>query len=214
MKKFLGAGAFGSCYLVDDLKVMKIFYEPMEKNFIDPNLVGIDNDTYIFYEKLIKSNKKIVAAISRYINSLDLNHKDIGIDDLISSVSNSYSDTDILSDTNIVINDIQPKNMLYDGHLRIIDTDFYYLNDNLIQDLENNNIQRLNEGYGSFFPIPEDFIKERRNLLNLYYQTFSINSDNKTIKEFLILLKQELEMYEEKNFITVSEMKKSLLRIK
>ena len=104
--------------------------------------------------------------------------------------------------------------MLYDGHLRIIDTDFYYLNDNLIQDLENNNIQRLNEGYGSFFPIPEDFIKERRNLLNLYYQTFSINSDNKTIKEFLILLKQELEMYEEKNFITVSEMKKSLLRIK
>ena len=62
--KKLGEGSFGRCYLTDDFRVLKIFIMAKFINKIDERLLGIKNDTYVFYDSFLKNEYEKFNIIS------------------------------------------------------------------------------------------------------------------------------------------------------
>lgn len=215
MGKYLGGGLTGSCYL-DSGKVTKIYKNPSVLYGIPSEFVGLYNSTYVFPEKMILDSNtgKRVAAVFRYIESLPLDKKDISIDDVISSIDTCYTDTDKLSKQGIRTFDVYPKNMMYDKGIKIIDVDYYYFSND--KDIFINNIDDLNFALMSLFiksPLQmkcPEIIQENKVLFDLYNQAFSSGNDNKTLKEFLINLKDIVQEKEQKEVKMASEYKRLL----
>lgn len=208
--KYLGHGFYGTCYLTDDGKVFKDFNRIVEKPFIPKELINVKNDTYIFYDKVLYKDGNITSGYLKYIDSKTLDIKDIKMDDLISSIDKVYDDTKDISDKRICSYDVFPKNMMYDGKIRMIDTDLYSIDNEKDKDvILYQNIRNVNDGIGELL-FSLDFniqnINKNDELLGLFFQTFH-SLDNKTLKEFLICLKKYLE---DKKFSYVSEYRRFL----
>jgi len=213
----IGNGKNGNCYL-ENGQVIKIYNNKNVLSGIPSEFVGLYNDTYVFPEKMILdvNTKKRIAAVFRYIDSLTLDKKDISIYDVIDSIDKCYIDTDKLSKQGIRTFDVYPKNMMYNNGIKIIDIDYYYLSDD--KDLFEDNISDLNYGLGLLFfdasklcvDCPK-LIMNESDLFNLYNQTF-MSLDNKTLKQFLICLKDYVQEEEQKEVKMVSEYKKILSR--
>lgn len=218
MNKFLGKGINGSCYLDEETgEVIKIYNNSLILDSIPSEFVGLYNSTYVFPKRMIldPNTGKRVATVFRYIDSLSLDKKDIDIDDIINSIDKCYNDTDKISKQEIVTFDVFPKNMLYDDSIKIIDIDYYNIGDlkdyNLIK---LRNITTLNKGLGVLF---FDIFSDLPNLINgnpvlkeLFYQCFTLNNDNRTLKEFLLHLKKIVQEQEQKEIKMASEFRKIL----
>lgn len=193
MAKMLGEGSFGRCYLTDDFRVLKIFTIAKFINKIDERLIGIKNDTYVFYDSFLKNEYEKLGIYERYIPGKSLDKQDISYSLLINAIDKAYSDTDDLSYQGIETCDVLPRNMIYYNGIKIIDTDFYNASssDKL---LKASNIQRFNQGIEALI-IPDDDIPKmllnNKNLNELWLQTMESLDDNRTLKEFLICLRDE-----------------------
>ena len=193
MAKVLGERSFGRCYLTDDFRVLKIFIMAKFINKIDERLLGIKNDTYVFYDSFLKNEYEKLGIYERYIPGKSLDKQDISYDNLIKSIDKVYSDTDALSYQNIETYDVLPRNMIYYNGIKIIDTDFYNAlsSDKLLRE---SNIQRFNQGVEALI-IPNDetpkILLDNKSLNELWLQTMESLDDNRTLKEFLICLRNE-----------------------
>lgn len=216
--KYLGCGEFASCYLQGNNRVIKIYKDVKSSSMIDSKMLGLKNDTYIFPIDAIYDNGNIVATIMTYINSLPLDKRNIELEKLIDGILKAYEDTDLLSENKIKTYDVYPKNMLFNLGYKVIDTDFYTFtrDKNLIE----RNIFNFNTGiyillFGNREKYkPYKFIESNRDLLDLFYQTFFLNRENKTLPEFLVLLKKVMENNIEHELITLEDLKHELKRMR
>ena len=218
-KKLIGKGSFGECYLRKDGKVLKIYYDNtansiMSKDFI----VGVINDTYIFPEEMVYFKNTPIGTVMKYIDSLPLDKKDVSINNIINSIPKAYSDTDLLSKQGIELWDVFSYNVLYDDGIKIIDTDFFNIKKESNK-LHYENIVTFNScfgvflfgiyGYEKIFKLPYF----NKSLEELYKQTFLYTqNDNKTLVDFLKVLRENIINIEQKEINTMHEMKSNIIK--
>ena len=203
-EKFLGRGNYGMCYLTEDGAVKKVYIDKMPQTVY--NGLGIKNDTYVFPDKVdeiedIAYMRYVPNAKPFYAGPNCANPK---FEVFLAAIEKVYQDTYLLSQNNLRLKDCWYRNILYgDDKLTIVDTDLYKKCHILINP-QHRNIKDLNLGLLSCITLRDDdneFIKQilcdKRGLLELYKQTFTINSDNETIGLFLRSLKKVLEDNEE-----------------
>ena len=103
MAKMLGEGSFGRCYLTDDFRVLKIFTMAKFINKIDERLIGIKNDTYVFYDSFLKNEYEKLGIYERYIPNKSLDKKDISYSLLINAIITSIKLPYIFSYNSVVV---------------------------------------------------------------------------------------------------------------
>lgn len=222
--EFLGRGKFASCYKIEDNKVIKIYENLKTTSIIDMRMVGIENDTYVFPIDVKKAYENIIVAIiMEYVNSKNLSDTNWKISDIIESVDKVYFDTDLLSDMKIETKDIHFKNILYNGMIKIIDTDFYTFVDENNNKLKSINIANFNQAFsnGILLGFSDKKIVQQiiftDELLELVSIMISDSQDNRILKEFLIALKKRLEKevdYEVNDYQSIKDSIKQITRVK
>ena len=207
LKSEIGHGEFGACYFDENGNVIKV-YNSISSSLISSELIGIKNDTYIFPFKIIYSNGTPIATLTKYINSPNLDNKDLLISDLINSIPVVYEDTDRISDLKIETNDVRSQNMLYTDSIKIIDSDFYKISDKPNIEIISHNISQFNYGIIKYILSSNPKILNNDKELQEFFFQLTLSNDNRYLIEFLLFLKKKLESQFSCNISTCSKCRK------
>lgn len=218
LKAKIGKGCFAICYLNEDNEAVKIYHEEV---LFSP-LIGIKNDTYVFPPKIYYNNNgRISSTVMPFVKGLPIIKEDIELNKVIFGINKVYEDTDKLSDINIVIEDINNKNILYDREnkrLRIVDTDNYCINNGYYDGiLKQRNIAILNYSfcYSVISSIEEyiSFLEKNKVLKELDNEMKNFTFSNKLLKEYLIALRTILEEKVNKEIITFQDVRMTIKKL-
>lgn len=132
-----GEGKFGKCYILDKGTIYKEFKPDIEEELIIYKenlmpLVGKENETFILPRHLNCQNGILLGYTMRYINAPCLKRlgHNISLSQLALATPKVYQDIENLSNNRIISEDVTDRNILFNGNIHIIDSDFYTIGDN------------------------------------------------------------------------------------
>ena len=159
-----GRGAEGTVYRFHNLAV-KIFKRPIFKHLEDgfDVLCNTSTKSFVLIKDKIYENDVMIGYTMDYIDDDFKFLDDIDMKNLISDFKMIKGDLGVFLESNIYLVDVHKKNILYDGHVHIIDTDPYLplsIYTELLEDgesisdrkldIEKNNLKHINTGIASF----------------------------------------------------------------
>ena len=170
-----GKGSFGECFIVDDKTLYKKFFRlengdyPFEKDYFN-NIKGIKNNSFVFPKKIYTKGEYTVGYTMDFIHAKNLSDLklDFSITDFIYALDILKEDLKRINNQNIIINDINSSNILYDGLFHIIDTDLFVKEDNSVYIDEN-------EMYLAEYLY--QYITEENNTVYTYYDLIDKNEE-------------------------------------
>ncbi len=210
--KSIGEGAFGTCYLTKDGKVIKIFHRNHVRFENDiKKLSTLNNGSYVFPQELlyypIVESGYLIGYIMEYVKGNELYNlfPSTDMNKLLAAICILEKDTDRLSEEHIQIKDMKGGNTLYtyDNRIKVIDTDLY----GFIANANYNNIQNGNMQEIAYL-ISTAVIKRNERqfkstrLLNLYNDSYygKVNPSCflfEIMEEIRRVSKEEVETYQD-----------------
>ena len=130
--KYLASGRYGDCYLTKTNMVYKEFKNSKISHNGVINMSKLSNNMFAFPEVLIYEHDTLVGYLMKYIKDAhDLTglNRNINLQELINEIKRLEYEIYYLSETDLIMNDINKKNILLDNNcnLYVIDTDdFHY----------------------------------------------------------------------------------------
>ena len=189
--KVIGEGKEGVVYKYND-ECIKLF----NSNRNSGDLLSVNEDKFIFFTQLntqriilpkqllYNYKREIEGYLMKYIESnFNLNNiRNKNINDIIEYLYDLKKDIDILSDNDILINDLKNPHLLYNGGFYLIDTSLYskYQYDNILKcDVKSKNISSINQFFIGLLLIQKEGIKDfnltNRDIPNIYCK---LHNDN------------------------------------
>ena len=129
--KYLASGRYGDCYLTKTNMVYKEFKNSKINHNGVINMSKLSNNMFAFPEILIYEHNVLVGYLMKYIeHASDLTSIDrkINLQELINEIRRLEDEIYYLSESNLIMHDINSKNILLNTNckLYVIDTDNYY----------------------------------------------------------------------------------------
>ncbi len=215
----LGRGACSIVYQYDENLVIKALNEKgleMHNEEEFSNLIGIENDTFIFPQSRVKIDGKFQAYTMEYVEGtkLDENIEQIQIQKLKLAIKKVENDLVKLASDKILIKDLNQGSIMWDAQkedIKIIDTDFFEKNENITEKQcyaaninSFNNILEMELGIlnGQETKLSKYLQKnEEYNKLYRKYLISPLNGKNISITE---LLDKAVEIFENDFEITIN----------
>ena len=127
-----GDGGYGSCYILDSNTLYKKFHKmddgtyPFEADHFD-KFIGVESDSFVFPKNIDIEDNYAVGYTMDYIhaNTLESIDFDFSINDFIVALDKLKEGIYKVTNSGIVVCDVNAKNILYDGEFHVIDTDLY-----------------------------------------------------------------------------------------
>lgn len=171
-----GKGTFGECYIIDDKTLYKKFYSlgneiyPFEKDYFD-TFKGIKNDSFVFPKEIYTKGDYTIGYTMDFIHADSLSNLklDFSITDFIYALDILKEDLKRINNQNIIIDDINSNNILYDGLFHIIDIDLF------AQGEESNTYVDDNEKYLAEYLYY--YVTEENNTIYTYYDLVDNNDE-------------------------------------
>lgn len=135
IKSYLGAGYYGECYELANGRVLKIFKIPKRKQNLEKyyHFLEYRNETIIFPDEFITNLFHFQGHISDKAPGKNISDCIAQSSILLTAKALEKADSDIkvISDGGIIMSDIHPGNVFFDGHkISFFDVDEYRVADN------------------------------------------------------------------------------------
>lgn len=173
-----GTGVEGTVYRFHNLAV-KIFKRPVFKHMEDGYdiLHSINTKSFVLIKDKLYENGTMTGFTMDYINDDFRPLDNVSMSSLISDLKIIKEDLTVFLQNSIYLVDVHKKNIMYDGHIRVIDTNSYQplsvytellevgesIEDKRL-DIKKNNLKHINKGIASFldYRLSNNFSEEAR----------------------------------------------------
>lgn len=204
---YIGSGETGSCFLLKDKTVLKIYNETDKKrDLFQLNypmlehiklLSTLKNESYITPEVVFVCNGEVVAYKAEYRNAKTLEKIkfNMRIQAVLANLDKFIEDTYLIGEKNFRLQDSHNRNILFNYYFYMIDLDFGYNLEESIDQINKFNIRGIMEVLlRTLFQVKdyEMLIINEPSLFKLYNK--SIYEDYKNIYPFFELLKEAIKV--------------------
>ena len=221
-----GDGGYGSCYILDNNTLYKKFHKmddgtyPFEADYFD-KFIGVKSDSFVFPKDITVDGDYAIGYTMDYIHAdtLEVMDFDFSINDFIVALDRLKEGIYKVTNSGIVICDVNAKNMLYDGEFHVIDTDLYMTTDECDFDPYD-----VNEDYVASYLysyITEEKCSYEMGMIRKYnYELDKLDremrkgADMESLKHYLYELQNSVEELSERRIDTFNDLYKVMKRIK
>lgn len=222
--KELDSGAFATCFLTPNNEVFKIYNFGIANDEKTPDyfddFIGVENDSYIFPEKLVFIAGKLNGYTMRYVPGKDLDEAfpTLSFDLLPRFLAKIAEDTRKLSELRIKNTDIKfPNTMANEKGLFIVDTEDYFVHQDVSPEvLYQDNMKRINLMFFtelcSCYPLVNYIVRKDQRMQEIMR---SIKFDNNvSLIEFFKRLRYVAANTLEEDVHTIGDLDKLATKIK
>ena len=212
-KKYLNKGQTGICYLLGNNTVLKIFNDSKKTSEIDKfkYFQKFNNNSFVFPFEFVQYDDIFYGYISQFVVGKRLREV-FNDSNLVTMSKKSYKlekDIDFVSSGKIIVEDLSADNILYSDEFKVIDPDYYVVDNSYDVDYINKLNHEIYKGtILDLFVYP--YLKNKENHKFIIDRAEYYNHKDIKASELILCFKEDMEKYYKEEFETINEFNKKI----